>query len=83
MAWYLVGSIGWIRYALPALAVMGMFTAKLLADLSHNFSISRKALQIRSASDPEVLAPHSLVAILSPGENVTGHRAFAWRQAVP
>jgi 4-amino-4-deoxy-L-arabinose transferase-like glycosyltransferase len=56
LVWYLVGSIGWIRYALPALAVMGMFTAKLLADLSHNFSISHKALQIRSASDPEVLS---------------------------
>jgi hypothetical protein len=33
LAWYALGSIGWPRYAFPALAVTALFVARLLIDL--------------------------------------------------
>jgi len=40
LVWFLFGSIGWLRYVFPALALMNIFTAKLLADLSGGFAVS-------------------------------------------
>ncbi len=33
LTWYMVGSVGWLRYAFPALVMLGIFAAALLVDL--------------------------------------------------
>jgi hypothetical protein len=38
--WYLLLSVGWIRYLFPATLIGSMFLAKLLADLTHDFDVS-------------------------------------------
>ena len=38
LGWFLLGSIGWIRYAFPAIVLLSMFTAKLLVVLADEFS---------------------------------------------
>lgn len=38
--WYALASIGWPRYAFPALAIATIFAAKLLADLAQGFDVS-------------------------------------------
>jgi 4-amino-4-deoxy-L-arabinose transferase-like glycosyltransferase len=38
LAWFLFGSIGWLRYAFPGLALMHLFTAKLLVDVAGRFA---------------------------------------------
>jgi 4-amino-4-deoxy-L-arabinose transferase-like glycosyltransferase len=47
LAWYAVGSIGWPRYAFPALAVIALFVAQLFYDLIQAFG---RALTTTTAS---------------------------------
>jgi 4-amino-4-deoxy-L-arabinose transferase-like glycosyltransferase len=45
LAWYVLASVSWIRYAFPALAVSSLFVARLFADLTVGFSVDWKALK--------------------------------------
>lgn len=38
LGWFLLGSIGWIRYAFPAIVLLNIFTAKLLVELADDFA---------------------------------------------
>jgi 4-amino-4-deoxy-L-arabinose transferase-like glycosyltransferase len=41
LIWFVFGSIGWIRYAFPAIMILMIFIAKLLVDLSNKFEFFR------------------------------------------
>jgi 4-amino-4-deoxy-L-arabinose transferase-like glycosyltransferase len=50
LAWYVVASIGWLRYAFPALAISSIFLAKLFSDVADALQFQVPALlsEIRS-----------------------------------
>ena len=60
LAWYAFGSIGWPRYAFPALAVTTIFVAKLFRDL---FYALQQADRQSSAAD-RALRPARALAVL-------------------
>ena len=47
LAWYLLLSVGWIRYLFPASLLASIFLAKLLSDLTNNFDF---VFTVRQAS---------------------------------
>ena len=44
LVWYVVASIGWIRYAFPGLALAAIFLARLFEDLTDGFQLKAAAL---------------------------------------
>jgi 4-amino-4-deoxy-L-arabinose transferase-like glycosyltransferase len=44
LAWYVIASIGWPRYAFPGLALASLFVAKLFSDLTDGFHFDVAAL---------------------------------------
>jgi hypothetical protein len=44
LIWYVLASIGWIRYAFPALAISGLFVAKMFYDLAGGFHFEFRAI---------------------------------------
>jgi 4-amino-4-deoxy-L-arabinose transferase-like glycosyltransferase len=51
LAWYIFASIGWVRYAFPALVLVALFVARFLHDLTDGFvlpwPVLREGQQIR------------------------------------
>lgn len=45
LVWYVTASIGWLRYAFPALAVGCLFVARALHDLTHGFHFEWPAIR--------------------------------------
>jgi 4-amino-4-deoxy-L-arabinose transferase-like glycosyltransferase len=43
LAWYVVASVSWIRYAFPALAVASLLVARLFADLTGGYHVGWRA----------------------------------------
>ena len=66
LAWFLVASVGWARYAFPALAVSYMLVARLLDDLAEwsAFSLSQIRHAIRTWDWASVVRPVSMMLLL-------------------
>jgi hypothetical protein len=45
LAWYVVASVSWIRYAFPALAISSLFVARFFHDLTNGFRIEARAVR--------------------------------------
>jgi hypothetical protein len=43
LAWYVIASIGWLRYAFPGLAMASLFVARFFYDLTDGFQLPRAA----------------------------------------
>jgi 4-amino-4-deoxy-L-arabinose transferase-like glycosyltransferase len=44
LGWYVVGSISWLRYAFPGLAIASLFVARFFYDITDGFRLDRMAL---------------------------------------
>ena len=44
LVWYVVASIGWLRYAFPGLAIASLFVARFFYDLTDGFQLKAAAL---------------------------------------
>lgn len=53
LSWFVLGSIGWLRYAFLALAIAGILSARLLVDLADGFSVPWRALRNPGHSERE------------------------------
>lgn len=62
--WYVFASIGWTRYALPALAMLSMFIAVLLSDLSNGFGFSLSRLWTTIVTEQDVRSTACRVAVM-------------------
>jgi hypothetical protein len=58
LAWYAFGSIGWARYAFPALAITAIFVARLVVD------ITRALLRTGLSQAPVVVAVATLMVLV-------------------
>ena len=60
LAWYVVGSIGWLRYAFPGLAIASLFVARFLRDVTGGFQFDRASLRDTLHGGQRALPKHVL-----------------------
>jgi 4-amino-4-deoxy-L-arabinose transferase-like glycosyltransferase len=64
LAWYVVASISWLRYAFPGLAVASLFVARFFSDLTDGFRLDGTALWQALRQGQPVLGRQALHGVL-------------------
>ena len=60
LGWYVIGSISWLRYAFPGLAVASLFVARFFSDVTDGFRLDRAVLWKTLRGQLPVLRRHAL-----------------------
>jgi uncharacterized membrane protein YGL010W len=64
LAWYVVASISWLRYAFPALALASLFVARFFSDLTDGFRMEAQELWRLIRAGDERVPQKALRAVL-------------------
>lgn len=63
ITWFVLGSIGWLRYALTAMVILNIFIAKLLVDLAGGFELSLADLVPRDFNREQTIKTARALAV--------------------